>query len=485
MRKGAGHPTVDVPSVNQEYEARNGGGAAPATPQTDTTTPASSAHSKTPAGMRGSADLRSPGAQKTPMAAAASAQPEAAAPSSAAPVPDFITQTDKYGNASTPRSADAIQGAATAARGKKKKAPFIVDGKAVDEAGRLLQPGDRGADEGGQEGGGELEDACDSLLDNLRMMCCCPYPEDEAAPGAASRAGGGAGRGRGGRSQYANRVGNAQIAYEDVTSEHNVKLLPALHPDDSGKKCLVLDLDETLVHSSFRAVPGADFVIPVQVRYEPLPFFWDVAVGWLVLLSPLCPVACASLQHCASPHRLCPPPIPPPPFPPSPHPPTAQIEDVVHFVYVMKRPGVDEFLVEMAKHYEVVIYTASLNKYADPLLDLLDPQNTIRTRLFRESCVYYEGNYVKDLSLLDRDLEQTIIIDNSPSSYIFHPENAIDCSSFIDDPNDWELDQIGAFLKGIRNIDDVRGTSNLWREWPNLRGVDKLVHGDDDEDGGR
>ena len=50
----------------------------------------------------------------------------------------------------------------------------------------------------------------------------------------------------------------------------------------------------------------------------------------------------------------------------------SQIEDVVHFVYVMKRPGVDEFLVEMAKHYEIVIYTASLNKYADPLLDLLD-----------------------------------------------------------------------------------------------------------------
>lgn len=134
----------------------------------------------------------------------------------------------------------------------------------------------------------------------------------------------------------------------------------------------------------------------------------------------------------------------------------------------MKRPGVDEFLVEMAKHYEIVVYTASLNKYADPLLDLLDPNKVIRSRLFRESCVFCEGNYVKDLSLLDRDLSQSIIIDNSPSSYIFHPENAIDCSSFIDDPNDRELDQIAAFLTGIKGANDVRNIAPQWRNWPNV-----------------
>ena len=145
-----------------------------------------------------------------------------------------------------------------------------------------------------------------------------------------------------------------------------------------------------------------------------------------------------------------------------------QIDDVVHFVYVMKRPGVDEFLTEMAKHYEIVVYTASLNKYADPLLDLLDPGRFIRTRLFRESCVFYGGNYIKDMSLLNRDLSKSIIIDNSPSSYMFHPENAIDCSSFIDDPADRELDHIGKFLVGMKDVSDVRGVVNLWRQWPNI-----------------
>ena len=146
----------------------------------------------------------------------------------------------------------------------------------------------------------------------------------------------------------------------------------------------------------------------------------------------------------------------------------------------MKRPGVDEFLLEMAKHYEIVIYTASLNKYADPLLDLLDPHRVIRYRLFREHCAYYEGNYVKDLNLLDRDLTQTIIIDNSPSSYLFHPENAIDCSSFIDDPRDRELDQIGAFLAGIRSVQDVRGVCTQWRDWP-VVDIDGAINGDGED----
>jgi carboxy-terminal domain RNA polymerase II polypeptide A small phosphatase len=83
---------------------------------------------------------------------------------------------------------------------------------------------------------------------------------------------------------------------------------------------------------------------------------------------------------------------------------------------------------------QIVIYTASLSKYADPLLDKLDihnvcpstplfpdPRQVINHRLFRESCVYHGGHYVKDLSLLNRDVSQCILVDNSPMSYTFHP----------------------------------------------------------------
>ncbi|OQS04298.1 NLI interacting factor-like phosphatase [Thraustotheca clavata] len=180
------------------------------------------------------------------------------------------------------------------------------------------------------------------------------------------------------------------------------KIMSQPFPGDEGKKCLVLDLDETLVHSSFKPIHNPDYVIPVE------------------------------------------------------------IEGHVHQVYVLKRPGVDEFMRKLAEHYEIVVYTASLSKYADPLLDQLDIHKVIRFRLFREHCVHYEGSYVKDLSLIDRDITQSIIIDNSPMSYLFHPRNAIGCSSFIDDLDDRELDSISDFLTEIRHVEDVRSHLHLW-----------------------
>ena len=327
-------------------------------------------------GVRSNSDLRSPGQRKSPTFQ-----------KDEQPIPDFITQTDRYGNASTPRSNDALS-------------------KARHEQQNHTEPSD--------DEESHVEACAETFLDSLRLVCCCLAPEDSSpAP-----------------SKQTTPANKRQIVAEQ--KENVPRLLPAILPEDEGKKCLVLDLDETLVHSSFRAVPGADFIIPVQVRVS---FFLCKTSLFCGHFSPLL---------------------------------ETQIEDVVHFVYVCKRPGVDEFLVEMAKYYEIVIYTASLNKYADPLLDLLDPHRTIRYRLFRESCVYYEGNYVKDMSLIDRDLSQSIIVDNSPSSYLFHPENAIDCSSFIDDPRDRELDQIAAFLKGIKDVKDVRGVCQKWREWPHV-----------------
>lgn len=386
-RHDSGHAASKVNKRNLHIETKLGEDGYNDTPRTAASTPSSTPSPQN--GVRSNGDLRSPGQRKSPIVMSKDGADEA-------PVPDFITQTDRHGNASTPRSAAAVQNA------RIEHPSGVKPNLHVNRQGKLTEKQ-------------EVLDTCtEAFLDSFRSMCGCLFPDTEdGQPEQSSTA--------------------PAKTKDSILDCGRTRLLPEIHPEDTGKKCLVLDLDETLVHSSFRAVPGADFVIPVQVSFCRCTAFLSFDLELIHLSAFL-----------------------------------FQIEDVVHFVYVMKRPGVDEFLVEMAKHYEIVIYTASLNKYADPLLDLLDPQKVIRSRLFRESCVFYEGNYVKDLSLLDRDLSQAIIIDNSPSSYSFHPENAIDCSSFIDDPRDRELNQIAAFLKGVKDVEDVRDVCHLWREWPNV-----------------
>ena len=191
-------------------------------------------------------------------------------------------------------------------------------------------------------------------------------------------------------------------------SEKQTWLLPPVQQHLKGRKCLVLDLDETLVHSSFKILNQADFTIPVE------------------------------------------------------------IEGQYHNVYVIKRPGVDAFMKRVGELYEVVVFTASVSKYGDPLLDQLDIHHVVHHRLFRESCYNHQGNYVKvctsvtffnitnvsgqDLSQVGRDLKETIIIDNSPTSYIFHPQHAVPISSWFSDAHDNEL------LDLIPVLEDLAGS---------------------------
>jgi Dullard-like phosphatase family protein len=179
-----------------------------------------------------------------------------------------------------------------------------------------------------------------------------------------------------------------------------------LGENTSGKKhCLVLDLDETLVHSSFKPVGKCDFILSINM------------------------------------------------------------EGVTHKVYVLKRPGVDEFLEEMAKHYELVVFTASLDKYANPLLDLLDPKKLITGRLFREHCSRRGQMYIKDMDRIGRSLDSSLIIDNSPHSYALHPFHAVPIISWFDDPRDTELLDMMQFLRDLTKIPDVSAVLDASKPW--------------------
>lgn len=89
--------------------------------------------------------------------------------------------------------------------------------------------------------------------------------------------------------------------------------------------------------------------------------------------------------------------------------------------YVHKRPHCDDFLRKISKWYKLVIFTASVQEYADPVIDWLEQERKyFQARYYRQHCTYRNGAYIKDLSSVEPDLSKVMILDNSPMSYLFH-----------------------------------------------------------------
>ena len=183
---------------------------------------------------------------------------------------------------------------------------------------------------------------------------------------------------------------------ERCTPKHRTCILPR-KTRQCKQKTLVLDLDETLVHSSLETISDADFSFPVQFNNHE------------------------------------------------------------HLVHVRKRPHLKAFIQRVSELYEVVIFTASQKIYAERLLNIIDPKRIyIKHRIYRDSCVMFEGNYLKDLSVLGRDLRHTVIIDNSPQAFGFQIDNGIPIESWYDNVKDQELTRLLPFLESLVDVDDVR-----------------------------
>ena len=89
-------------------------------------------------------------------------------------------------------------------------------------------------------------------------------------------------------------------------------------------------------------------------------------------------------------------------------------------------------------------------------MDMMDPSNYCTSRLFREHCTYMNNVFVKDLSLVGRALKDSIIIDNSPTSYMLQPECALPILSWYDDPRDNALVDLIPLLIQLSKVEDVR-----------------------------
>ncbi|KAI1187271.1 NLI interacting factor-like phosphatase-domain-containing protein [Nemania serpens] len=125
--------------------------------------------------------------------------------------------------------------------------------------------------------------------------------------------------------------------------------------------------------------------------------------------------------------------------------------------YVHKRPHCDEFLRKVCKWFNLVVFTASVQEYADPVIDWLESERKFFSgRYYRQHCTFRHGAFIKDLSSIEPDLSRVMILDNSPLSYMFHQDNAIPIQGWISDPTDNDLLHLVPFLEGLQYVSDVR-----------------------------
>ena len=204
-----------------------------------------------------------------------------------------------------------------------------------------------------------------------------------------------------------NKKMEKKIIYEDEKNSNYDFRLARNTNVTNNKKTLILDLDETLVHSLFKQEKSNNLNNNIMKPDIYLKIFFN---------------------------------------------------NKIQEIFVYKRPYLDIFLKEMNKIYNIYVFTASIEKYAKPLLKKLDKNNFIIKKFYRESCLLSEGKFIKNLNSLNLNIKMKdiIIIDNNPFSFKFNKNNGIPIKSWHFDKSDSELIKIIPLLKYLAKTNDVR-----------------------------
>ena len=196
--------------------------------------------------------------------------------------------------------------------------------------------------------------------------------------------------------------------------------------NNNNHKILVIDLDETLIHTSFQKIEKPD-----------LQILLDSSI---------------SKKNITNKNNNNGIPIPKP------------VE-----AYIRIRPGVDEFLSQMSKYYDIYVYSASSKNYLNTIIKNIDKNNIIKECFCREDCIMYvedceedfdkpnnKYNYIKDLKKINKDLRNIVFIDNNAISFKLQEKNGIPIKSWYDDYEDLELYKLIPILKNLSGFYDVR-----------------------------
>jgi CTD small phosphatase-like protein 2 len=205
------------------------------------------------------------------------------------------------------------------------------------------------------------------------------------------------------RLEEINYLVDAEIGKENrqMSISSPMTFLPGQANHHHGKMVVVLDIDETLVHS--QVVQRVN----EQDAFNPEVFY----------------------LHC---------------------------KDGV-IIRVLQRPLLRDFLVAASQSFELIAFTAGAEEYASGLLDRIDPTGAFFThRLYRQHCTIHGTSILKDLNILNRNLARTVLVDNSSRNFLLQLDNGVPISSFFDDARDTALFVLYNFLDKLKHEQDVR-----------------------------
>lgn len=106
------------------------------------------------------------------------------------------------------------------------------------------------------------------------------------------------------------------------------------------------------------------------------------------------------------------------------------------------RPGVSQFIEKTSQVFELVLFTAAEQSYADWVMKKVDQDHKILLRLYRQ----HMTESIKDLNVLGRDLSKVIMIDDHMQNLQNQIQNLIQVVPWTGDNCDNELEKLTDIL---------------------------------------
>ena len=126
---------------------------------------------------------------------------------------------------------------------------------------------------------------------------------------------------------------------------------------------------------------------------------------------------------------------------------------------IILRNGLFSFLSTIKPFFELILFSIDSQDVSYPIINMIEnDKKYFDYKFYKDHCVLYKNNLIKDLTLIGRDLSKIIIVDNNETCFELNKENGIKISSFYGDNNDNKLFELKNILKEIyfKNYNDVR-----------------------------